>query len=183
MVRRRSRQAAREERKAQRRTKSGGETSSSDVRSLVEEELKSYEKHEEIVSGGFNVLRWWKAAGTATLDRKENILEAAKFPLLSCVASALFSINSTSCESERDFSALSLSLSKMRHSLKDKKVEKMMFLRLNAERVPEIRGIKEELRRAVEERSAGQKETKRVQAKLSRTAMKKAHNVEIIDDE
>ena len=71
----------------------------------------------------------------------------------------------------------------MKHSLKDKKVEKMMFLRLNAERVPEIRGIKEELRRAVEERSAGQKETKRVQAKLSRKAMKKAHNVEIIDDE
>ena len=64
--------------------------------------------------------------------------------------SALISINITSCESERNFSAHSLSLSKMGHSLKDKKVEKMMFLRLNAERVPEIRDIKEELLRAVE---------------------------------
>ena len=92
------------------------------------------------MSGDFNVLKWWKAAGTATLDRKGNILEPAKFPLLSRVARALFSIISTSCESERHFSTLSLNLSKMRPSQKDKKVENMVFLRFIAERVSEIRG-------------------------------------------
>ena len=50
-------QVAREERKAQRRAKSGSETSSSDVRSLFEEELESYEKQEKIVSRDFYVLR------------------------------------------------------------------------------------------------------------------------------
>lgn len=84
--------------------------------------------------------------------------------LFSCVAIFLFSINSTSCDSERDSSALSLNLSKMRHFLKDKKVT-MMFLRLNADRVPDTKGIKEELLlRELEERRAGQKETKREQA-------------------
>ena len=92
------------------------------------------------MSGDFIVLKRWKAAGTATLGKKWNILEPAKFPLLSCVARALFSINSTSCEPERHFSTLSPCLSKMRLSLKDKKVENMTFLRLIAERVSEIRG-------------------------------------------
>ena len=57
-----------------------------------------------------------------------------------------------------------------------------MFLGLNAERVPEVRGVKGELLRGVEERSAGQKEKIRVQAQLTRKAAK-VHNVEVTDDE
>ena len=61
-------------------------------------------------------------------------------------------------------------------------MEMNMFLGLNAEQVPEIRGVKGELLRGVEEHGAGQKETIRVQAQLTRKAVK-VHNVEVTDDE
>lgn len=54
---------------------------------------------------------------------------------------------------------------------------KITFLRLNAKRVLEIRGMKGELLRAIVERSAGEKETKRVQDPLARKAV-----LEVIDD-
>ena len=61
-------------------------------------------------------------------------------------------------------------------------MEMNVFHGLNAERAPEIRGVKGELLRGVEEHSVCQKETIRVQAQLTRKAAK-VHNVEVTDDE
>ncbi|CAM9653025.1 unnamed protein product, partial [Sphacelaria rigidula] len=54
-----------------------------------------------------------------------------KFPLLPALARVYLSVNSTSCQSERDFSVLSTTLTKLRCQTGPDRVYKMMFLRLN----------------------------------------------------
>lgn len=76
---------------------------------------------------------------SAAVDSNGNVLESSKFPLLSAIASIVHSINSTSCEYERSFSDLSLTLGGTRNSLEAKKVEKMVFLRLNVKPCPRNR--------------------------------------------
>ena len=97
------RQAEREE-EAKSRPRSRGEGDQAHVRYLFRRQIDVYERLDPIVSRDFSLLRWWKAAGPATLDSNGNILEPSKFPLLSAITSVVHSINSTSCESEIIFS-------------------------------------------------------------------------------
>ncbi|CAN0100443.1 unnamed protein product, partial [Sphacelaria rigidula] len=54
-----------------------------------------------------------------------------KFPLLSALARVYLSVNSINCQSERDFSASSTTLTKLRYQRGPDHVSKITFLRLN----------------------------------------------------
>ena len=69
------------------------------------------------------------------------MFELAKFPILATLAWVYHSADSTSCQSERDFSALTFILNDLRHSMREDHVGMMMFLNLNQNRIPEISSL------------------------------------------
>lgn len=87
-------------------------------------------------------------------------------------------MNRTSCESEREFSVLSLTLGKTRHSLDMPKVEMIMFLRMNADRVKDIQVIQPLVSRHGELCDTHMEKTRVVQAQK---AAEKGRMVEVID--
>ena len=75
-------------------------------------------------------------------------------------------------ESERDFSALSLTLSNLRCAVDGDKVQNMMFLRLNAKHIPEVLEVMSQLAKQCEKQAAFREKSKAVQS---------AHAGKIID--
>ena len=75
------------------------------------------------------------------LDAGGSVIEGPRFPLLSALARVYLSVNSTSCQSERDFSILSTNLTKLRCQMSPDRVSKIMYVRLNAGRVKEVKYI------------------------------------------
>ena len=67
-------------------------------------------------------------------------------------------------ESERDFSALSLTLSNLRCAVDGDKIQKIMFLRLNAKHIPEVLEITSQLAKQSEEQAAFREKSKAVQS-------------------
>ena len=65
----------------------------------------------------------------------------AKFPILSLFTRVYHSADSTSCQSERDFSALTFILNDLRHSMREDYVGMTMFLNLNQNIIPEIASL------------------------------------------
>ena len=59
-------------------------------------------------------------------------------PHLALLARLYHGVVATSCQAERNFSALALLIGNMRSSMGAFKVEQMMFLRLNQRCIPEI---------------------------------------------
>lgn len=112
----------------------------------MEDEMREYERRPTIVSREFNFLGWWcKVATTPKLGANSNILVQAKFPLLASMANIFHSVNSTNCRSERDFSALELTLSNLRQSLLPEKMRQMMFLRVNPVLLPDVAATNDRL--------------------------------------
>ena len=67
-------------------------------------------------------------------------------------------------ESERDFSILSLTLSNLRCAIDGDKVKKIIFLRLNAKHIPEVREVTSQLAKQSEEQEAFREKSKAVQS-------------------
>jgi hypothetical protein len=82
-----------------------------------ENEVDIYLKLKQIRN--VNPLSWWK--------NNEN-----KFPILSKLSKELFGISATSVSSERLFSDVRNLITNKRSSLKSEKVEKLIFLKRNA---------------------------------------------------
>ena len=56
----------------------------------------------------FDVLGYWHDAGSPRKEPHGNVVAAAQFPMLATLARVYLCIDSTSCESEREFSGLGL---------------------------------------------------------------------------
>ena len=96
----------------------------------------------ELKADEFDVLAFWrKKAQPVTVDGV--VVAPAEFPLLARVACQYLGIDSTSCQPERNFSALSLTLERLRTVLASWKIEMMMFLRLNRHIIPEFAKVLE----------------------------------------
>ena len=65
-------------------------------------------------------------------------------------------------ESERDFSALSLTLSEFRCAVDGNEIQKLRFLRLNVKYIPEVRAVTSQLAKQSEEQAAFREKSKAV---------------------
>jgi hypothetical protein len=94
----------------------------------------------------FDLLAFWKDKASDKYDSSTNpptLVKQAEFPLLARLARKYLCVDATSCEAERVFSCLALTLDQLRCSLAPSKVEKMMFLRLNKRWIPEFKAMHE----------------------------------------
>lgn len=92
----------------------------------------------------FDLLAYWKDKAVDKFDNTTTpptLLVKAEFPLLARLARKYLCVDATSCEAERVFSCLALTLDHLRCSLHPAKVEKMMFLRLNNRLIPEFASL------------------------------------------
>lgn len=78
-------------------------------------------------------------------------------------------INSTSCQSERDFSTLALTLTNLRQSLSTEKVQQNMLLRLNPMPLPDVAATNDRLAEMQKIEEAGRAKAKSPQAVLAST--------------
>lgn len=105
-------------------------------------EMVAYNDMPPFTTEHVDVIGFWRQAANAKVDEQGNIFEAPKLPLLSMLARVYLSIDSTSYQSERDLSALAGTLGQLRCSMKVDKVEKLMYLRLNSDLIPEVEAVK-----------------------------------------
>jgi hypothetical protein len=94
----------------------------------------------------FDLLGYWRDKASDKYDSSTDpptLVQKAEFPLLARLARKYLCVDATSCEAERVFSSLALTLDQLRCSLAPSKVEKMMFLRLNKRFIPEFRDLHE----------------------------------------
>ena len=84
----------------------------------------------------FSLYLYWKEKANPKLDKDGKTLAPAVWPKLAKFAARYVSFQATSCDAERNFSALSDLLADKRSSLRPSTVEKCMLLRLNRDLLP-----------------------------------------------
>ena len=93
----------------------------------------------ELEEGGFSLSGFWRRRGSPKLSQAtREVIEEAAMPHLALLARLYHGVEATSCQTERNFSALALLIGNMRSSIGAFKVEQMMLFRLNQRGVPEI---------------------------------------------
>ena len=93
----------------------------------------------ELEEDGFSLPGFWRRRGSPKLSQATGeVIEEAAMPHLALLARLYHGVEATSCQAERNFSALALLIGNMRSSMGACKVEQMMFLRLNQRCIPEI---------------------------------------------
>ena len=93
----------------------------------------------ELEEDGFSLPGFWRRRGSPKLSQATGeVIEEAAMPHLALLARLYHGVEATSCQVERNFSALALLIGNMRSSMGAFKVEQMMFLRLNQMCIPEI---------------------------------------------
>ena len=110
-------------------------------RFLVERELRMYvaeDSHPE--EDDFSLLQFWERRSKASTCAETGEVEPG-LPYLALIARLYHGIESTSCQAERNFSALSNLIGTLRSSMLPFKVEQMMFLRLNKLFVKEVEAL------------------------------------------
>ena len=106
-----------------------------DVQSRFDIEMAEYMK--TVINGnGFDLLSFWDDAARPRCDSSNTVYEMAKFPIL--LARVYHSADSSSCQSERDFSALTFILNDLRGSMREDYIGMMMLLNLNQNIIPEM---------------------------------------------
>lgn len=129
-----------------------------------DKELEEYKLLPEILAGKFDLVGFWAAESKPRLDDDGNVRELAKFPILSMIARAFHSADTTSCQSERDFSALAVCMSNVRQSMIQDRVGMMMFLRLNSGVIPEMVWYNENMAKLKKAQSDGHVKAVKAQA-------------------
>ena len=110
-------------------------------RSVIERELRMYVAEDPTPEeDDFSLLDFWLRRSKATTCAETGEVEAG-LPYLALIARLYHAIDSTSCQAERNFSALALLIRTMRSSMLPHKVERMMFLRLNRLVIPEVKAL------------------------------------------
>ena len=89
-----------------------------------------------VSSGGTNTLWNWQFRAVGGLDKSGNVVVPARWPHVGLVARLYLGVDATSCQAERNFSALKLIVSDLRAKSSPGKVEKTIFLRLNKHLIP-----------------------------------------------
>lgn len=89
----------------------------------------------------FTVLEYWKPRAVDGLDKSGNVILPARWPHVGLVARLFAGIDTTSCQAERNFSALKLVVSDLRSSMSPAKVEQTVFLRLNRQLIPGLGNV------------------------------------------
>ena len=88
----------------------------------------------------FDLLGFWNRRGTPyTCPTTGKVLVPADMPYIAFISRLYHAIDATSCQSERNFSALAHLIGDLRSSILPGKVEQMLFIRLNKQFV----GVKE----------------------------------------
>lgn len=132
--------------------------------SRFEKEVAEYKSLPEVSGSKFDLLSFWDDAARPRLDEDGNIRELAKFPILAMFARVFHSADTTSCQSERDFSALAFCMNNLRLSMRQDRVEMMMFLKQNKGMIPEIRSYTKKLEVMQKVQSGGFDKAVRAQA-------------------
>ncbi|CAM9594131.1 unnamed protein product, partial [Ectocarpus sp. 6 AP-2014] len=90
----------------------------------------------------FKVLGFWNRRGTDSVCATTgNVTSPAEMPYLAFIARLYLGIEATSCQAERNFSALSHLIGHLRRNILSRKVERVMLTRLNRHLVDEVREL------------------------------------------
>ena len=93
----------------------------------------------ELEENVFPLPGFWRRRGSPKLSQATGeVIEEGTLPHLALLARPYHGVEATSCQAERNFSALALLIGNVRSSMGAFKVEQMMFLRLNQRCIPEI---------------------------------------------
>ena len=93
----------------------------------------------------FDFLQCWEARGTDGVDPSGKVVVPARWPHIGLLARLYAGIDTTSCQAERNVSALKQVLSDMRAGTLAHKTEKMLLLRLNRHLIPGFARVEQEL--------------------------------------
>ena len=88
----------------------------------------------------FSLLQFWLRRSKPSTCAETGEVEAG-LPYLALIARLYNGIESTSCQAERNFSAVSFLIGSLRNSISPGKVERLMFLRLNRLFIPEVTAL------------------------------------------
>jgi len=110
-------------------------------RVMISRELLVYlAEPDQIDVDGFNLLGFWSRRGTdSTCPTTGTVTSPAEMPYLAFLARLYHGVEATSCQAERNFSALANLIGDLRSNMLASKVERMMFIRLNKHMVDEVR--------------------------------------------
>ena len=122
----------------------GGTKNAHSPRVLLNRELAKYVMDGvELDVSDFSLPRFWLRKTSSTrAEGTVEVVSAADMPHLALVARLYVGVEATSCQSERNVSALSFLTAHLRSTMSVFKVEQMMFLRLNQGLIPEIKEYK-----------------------------------------
>ena len=95
---------------------------------------------DQIDVDSFNLLGFWSRRGTdSACPTTDTVTSPAEMPYLALLARLYHGVEATSCQAERNFSALANLVGDLRSNLLASKVEHMMFIQLNKHMVDEVR--------------------------------------------
>ena len=106
----------------------------------LRQELTNYrEQNVEADVCGFSLPGFWLRKSESTLAQGTGeVVAPPDLPHLALLARLYHGVEATSCQAERNFSALSFLIGTLRASMSPFKVEQMMFLKLNQGCLPEV---------------------------------------------
>ena len=109
----------------------------------AEREFEDYMKMPPAAhSHDFDLLNAWKSYATDGVDAKTGkVVTPARLPHIGLVARLNLGIDATSCQAERNFSALSALPGDLQSNLGRRKVEMMMLLMLNQQLIPGLANV------------------------------------------
>jgi len=109
---------------------------------LARELLVYFAEADQIDVDDFNLLGFWNRRGTdSACPNTGKVTSPAEMPYLAFLARLYHGVEATSCQAERNFSALAHLIGQLRSNMLASKVERMMFVRLNRHMVDEVREL------------------------------------------
>ena len=125
---------------------------------IIEKGMRTYLAEDpQLEENDFSLLQFWlRRSKPSTCDETGEV--EAGLPYLALIARLYNGIESTSCQAERNLSALSFLIGSLRSSISPGKVERlMMFLRLNRRFIPEVKSLSTTPSKPTKQRQLGAK--------------------------
>ncbi|CAB1104121.1 unnamed protein product [Ectocarpus sp. CCAP 1310/34] len=121
-------------------------------RVLIEREMLVYlAEQPQLDVDGFNLIGFWNRRGTDSVRAATGqVTSPADMPYLAFIARLHLGIEATSCQAERNFSALAHLIGNLRCNMLPHRVERMMLIRLNRRMLDEVRAFDAAVSRARE---------------------------------
>ena len=147
------------------------QTAGTNRKVLIEREMLVYLAEPlQVDADGFNYVGFWNRRGTDSVcPTTGKVTSSAEMPYLALIARLHLGIEATSCQAERNFSALSHLIGQLRCNMLPSKVERMMLIRLNRKLVPEVRAFDDAVGRARAQAAKSSKQSAAAQASRSNT--------------